>query len=371
MASIVKREGAERPWQVRYRDPEGAQRSRQFARKVDAQRFATTVEADMLRGSYVDPAAGKVTLRAFAAEWLERQTFEESTREATESRLNAHILPVLGDLEVRSIRPSTVQGWLRSRQAMCAPRYVRVMLANLSSILGAAVEDGLVTQNPCASASVRTPAVTKGRVVPWTHPRVEAVIDAHPPAYRAVPVVAAGCGLRQGEVFGLRVEDVDFLGRTLHVRQQVKIVRAKLVIAPPKGRKVREVPLPDVVAEALAERIRLYPPGQDGLIFTSREHKPLNRNYYNPKIWKPTLVAAGVEPTRANGMHALRHHYASLLLDAGVSIRALAEHLGHADPGFTLRTYTHLMPSSEDRTRRAIDAAFRSSCAPDVHQGAR
>ncbi len=245
------------------------------------------------------------------------------------------------------------------------------MLANLSSILAAAVEDGLIATNPCASSSVRSPAVTRDRIVPWTGLQVAAVIDAHPDRYHAVPVVAAGCGLRQGEVFGLRVEDVDFLGRTLHVRQQVKIVRSRLVIAPPKGRKVREVPLPDVVGKALAEQIRRFPPGEDGLIFTTRERKPINRNYFNPKVWKPALVAAGIEPTRANGMHALRHYYASVLLDAGESIRALAEHLGHADPGFTLRTYTHLMPSSEDRTRRAVDDAFRSSRAPDVHQGSR
>jgi integrase len=57
-------------------------------------------------------------------------------------------------------------------------------------------------------------------------------------------------------------------------------------------------------------------------------------------------------------MHALRHFYASTLLDAGESIKALANYLGHADPGFTLRTYTHLMPSSEERTRKAIDQAF-------------
>lgn len=57
-------------------------------------------------------------------------------------------------------------------------------------------------------------------------------------------------------------------------------------------------------------------------------------------------------------MHALRHFYASVLLDAGVSIKALAEHLGHSDPGFTLRVYTHLMPSSEGRSRRAIDGLF-------------
>ncbi|HUG84386.1 MAG TPA: site-specific integrase [Euzebya sp.] len=368
MASIVKRDGRAKPWQVRYRDPSGESRSRQFARQVDAKRFAATIEADMLRGAYVDPAAGKVTLRAFAEEWLARQTFEESTRESTESRLNAHILPGLGDLEVRSIRPSTIQAWLRGRQAACAPRYVRVMLANLSSILSAAVEDGLIARNPCASSSVRSPAHVRERVIPWTGRQVAAVIDAHPAPYQGLPVLAAGCGLRQGECFGLSVEDVDFLGRTLHVRQQVKIVRSQLVLAPPKGRKVREVPLPDVVAEALAERIRVYPPAEDGLIFTSREHKPINRNYYNPNIWKPALVTAGVEPTRVNGMHALRHYFASVLLDAGETVRALAEYLGHADPGFTLRTYTHLMPASEDRTRRAVDDAFRSSRAPDVHQ---
>ncbi|RAO34481.1 hypothetical protein PSN13_03348 [Micromonospora saelicesensis] len=57
-------------------------------------------------------------------------------------------------------------------------------------------------------------------------------------------------------------------------------------------------------------------------------------------------------------MHILRHTYASVLLDAGESIKALSTYLGHADPGFTLRTYTHLLPTSEDRTRRAIDTAF-------------
>jgi Phage integrase family len=62
--------------------------------------------------------------------------------------------------------------------------------------------------------------------------------------------------------------------------------------------------------------------------------------------------------TRANGMHALRHHYASVLLDAGARIKAVSEYLGHADAGFTLRTYPHLMPSSGERTRRAVDEAF-------------
>jgi integrase len=74
-------------------------------------------------------------------------------------------------------------------------------------------------------------------------------------------------------------------------------------------------------------------------------------------------------------MHALRHTYASVLLEGGVSIKALAEYLGHADPGFTLRTYTHLMPSSEDRTRTAVDRAFGTGepreTARDLYLGGR
>lgn len=64
-------------------------------------------------------------------------------------------------------------------------------------------------------------------------------------------------------------------------------------------------------------------------------------------------------------MHALRHFYASVLLDAGENIRALSQYLGHADPGFTLRTYTHLMPSSEGRTRKAVDSLYLASRKQD------
>ncbi|MET8048789.1 tyrosine-type recombinase/integrase [Streptosporangium sp. NPDC005286] len=72
-------------------------------------------------------------------------------------------------------------------------------------------------------------------------------------------------------------------------------------------------------------------------------------------VWKPTLIKADIPTTHENGFHMLRHHFASVLLERGVSIKAVADFLGHADPGFTLRTYTHLMPSSEDRMRQVIE----------------
>ena len=267
---------------------------------------------------------------------------------------------MLGQHELRDVRPSVVQAWLRGLQDQLAPTYVRAVFTNVSSVLAAAVDDGLIVRNPCRTGSVKPPKLTARRIEPWPVSQVTAVVDALPGRYRALAVVAAGCGLRQGEVFGLRGVDVDFLRRRLRVEQQIKIVRGRLQIDRPKGGKTRAVPLAEPVALALAEHLRRWPAEADELVFTSREHKPLNRNYFNSHLWRRALVSAGVEPGRGNGMHALRHFYASVLIDARESVKAVAEYLGHADPGFTLRVYAHLFPSSEDRARAAVAQAFAS-----------
>jgi integrase len=92
---------------------------------------------------------------------------------------------------------------------------------------------------------------------------------------------------------------------------------------------------------------------------------PMKYPHFNEYVWAPALRAAGVEPGRENGMHALRHWYASVLLDAGESIKAVSEYLGHASAAFTLATYTHLMPSSEQRTRSAVDRALGGPALSD------
>lgn len=95
------------------------------------------------------------------------------------------------------------------------------------------------------------------------------------------------------------------------------------------------------------------------LYLTTPAGMALSRSMFNAGVWKPAIRATGIPDDRHNGMHVLRHTYASVLLgDGGESIKALSAYLGHADPGFTLRTYTHLLPASEDRTRRAIDKAL-------------
>ena len=84
-------------------------------------------------------------------------------------------------------------------------------------------------------------------------------------------------------------------------------------------------------------------------------------------MWVPAFKRAGLTYVkRQDGMHAMRHFYASVLLARGASIKELAEYLGHEDPGFTLRTYTHLMPSSHQRARKAVDGVFKPRETPST-----
>jgi integrase len=108
------------------------------------------------------------------------------------------------------------------------------------------------------------------------------------------------------------------------------------------------------------------------LLFTAPGGAALHRSSFNAVAWQPALRGTGLPCSRENGMHALRHYFASACLYNGVDIRALASYLGHHDPGFTLRTYVHLMPLADDRMRQAVDAVFVSSDGPaTARQGVR
>ncbi|MFI2379255.1 tyrosine-type recombinase/integrase [Streptomyces sp. NPDC018964] len=380
-------------YRARYVGPDGSEKSKSFPdkQKRKAEQWLANIEADMSRGDYVDPGAGKITFEQYATEWMASQITDPLTRESVESRLRLHAIPYLGTRPLASFTPSHLRVWLRTLEDRgLSAGYRRGIFAHVSTVFTAAVEDRIIRANPCSARSVRAPRPEPRKVKPWPAERIMDVRSALPDRYQALVNVAAGCGLRQGEVFGLAVEDVDFLGGVVHVVRQVKLLRQhRPVFAPPKGGKERDVPLPTSVAFALAAHLKRHPatrvtlpwknldgpPMTASLIFTGPAGLPLDRNRFNDRVWRPALRDAGVETGRDNGMHALRHFYASVLLDAGESIKALSEYLGHHDPGFTLRTYTHLMPSSGSRTRAAVDRIF-SEAEPAVdgpetaHEGA-
>ena len=179
-----------------------------------------------------------------------------------------------------------------------------------------------------------------------------------PQRYRAMVTVQAGLGLRLGELLALRTEDVNFLGRTVRIEQQ--IASGSRVRSEPKTpRSRRTLPLPTVVAEVLAAHMQAFPAGVDGTLFTTREGRPLTHSFYGTATFQRAVAKAGLPPGTTS--HALRHAYASWLLAAGESVVAVAERLGHCNAQLVLTTYGHLLPDSEDRTRSAIDSAWNAA----------
>jgi integrase len=360
---------------ARWRDDNRQQRTKLFDTMRDARAWLVQVEGDLARGAYVDHKAGKIRLREHAERYLENQTTDPASQHQLRLRFRVHILPALGARELRSLKPSVVQAWVAGLDM--APSYARVIVANLSSCLQAAVDDGLIATNPCRSASVRAPSLERRRVIPWPAARIAGVRQALPDRYREIVTTGAGLGLRQGEIFGLAVEDVDFLRGVVHVRRQVKPLDNRLVFALPKRAKERSVPLPQSVALRLAAHLQAFPATEvelpwrvpDGkptgarLLFTRPTGKALDRKVFSRYQWAAALAKAGAPGGRENGCHALRHYFASVVLGGGASIRDLADWLGHEDPGFTLRTYVHLLPASETRMRDAIDQAFTDAPA--------
>jgi integrase len=363
------RHGTGKRFRVRWTLPGGVERSRSFpdGQKTRARQFKTTVEADLLKGQYTDPRAGKITLREYVTEeWLPNQQFKPTTRETVERRWRLRIEPVLGDKALSAITPTVVKAWLGRLDA--SPATVRVLLVLLSSILASAVDDERIVRNPVRAQSVRAPKLEKRKVVPWTAEQVAAVHDALPAQWRAMVDAGAGLGLRISEATALAVEDIDFLRHTVHVRRAVKRVRGRLVFGPPKGGRERDVALPGSVAVALAEHIRQFPPqavtlpweatskpAAVHLLFTTASGQAIEQNAWNATVWHRARKAATPTHGQDTGFHALRHYYASYLVSEGADIVTVSEMLGHHSAAFTLNTYAHLMPSATDRIRAIID----------------
>lgn len=375
-------------YKVRYRDPDGRELSKMYPdRQLSAAKaFLHDIESAKQQGTYLNPNSGKVAFQDYAEEWLKGQLFKPTNRANVPSRLKNQVYPFLGKFELGAITPTTIRNWIRwMMDRGSAPGYRLVCFVHVSAILSAAVDDKKIASNPCKARSVTKPQQSQHKVVPWSDTRLKAVWLALPPRVKIAIPLGAGGGLRQGEMFGLSVDDIDREAMVIHVVRQVQQVDSQLIFCLPKREKIRDVPLSDSVLKELDTYLALFPPtpvtlpweepaGQPttvNLIMTDDRGQAWWRQTFNSERWRPALKRAGViNATRADGTHALRHYYASALLDGGESIKALSEYLGHADPGFTLRTYTHLMPSSHERTRRVIDArlgrshGLEAACGP-------
>jgi integrase len=368
VASIDKRPDG--MWRARWRAyPGGPQKTKHFNRKVDAERWLDNIRGDLARGLYIDPDAGRQPFGDYAREWQAAHVHRASTADQVAAHLRNHVLPVFGDRELGSIRPSEIQAWVKGRSEVLAPATLEVVYRYLSTIFKAATTDRLIARSPCVG--IRLPQMHRARVVPLTTDDVRALEGAAPARYRATVILAAGTGLRQGEILGLTLDRIDFLRRQLTVDRQLTTVTGHSpYLGPPKTRaSVRTVPLPEVVLQALSAHLAAFPaadqlvdwngkPVSIQLFFTTARVRPVRRSSFG-EMWQNTVDQAGL--AKGTGFHELRHYYASLLIRHGESVKTVQARLGHASASETLDTYSHLWPDSDDRTRQAIDLVLGPS----------
>jgi integrase len=181
----------------------------------------------------------------------------------------------------------------------------------------------------------------------------------------AIYVVAIHCGLRQGELLGLRWDDVDLETGTLSVRRSLAWSNKKPIFNQPKSGKGRRIRLTRTAAEALqrhkaaqnAERLQLSGLWADNnLVFPGERGQPMRAWSLTGGSFKRLLRRAELpEKTR---FHDLRHTCATLLLVEGVHPKFVQELLGHATISITLDTYSHVLPGMGDQTATAMERAL-------------
>lgn len=358
-ANIAKRPNGR--WRARYRDDTGREHARHFERKVDAQAWLDEQTARIVRGEWADPRAGRELLSAYATRWQSIQVSSSGTARIVDNALRLHILPRLGGQKLANIRRSDVQAfvkWLETRVLRPATDSepartlsagsVRNIYEVFARVMDAAVEDRVIAISPCRRIAL--PKDHHDEVGVPTLEEIELVRCALGERWRAIPVVLAGSGLRVGELLGLRQSDVDFLRRSIRVeRQRLQSNQ----IAPLKSRASRRtVPVGQVVIETLAAHLASYPSTSDRL-FTDELGEPLTYRRWK-RLLRDAAEAVDVDVTS----HSFRHFAASALISGGASVKQVQTFLGHSSAVITLRTYAHLWPGDEDRTRNVLDAAL-------------
>jgi integrase len=354
MASIDKRPNGR--YLARWREyPNAPQTTRTFRRKVDAEQFLVDVQHRLLTGSYTPPSAGQVTVADFAEEWRARReaTWAASTRDRYERELRLYILPGLGRWPLAALRRSHVEEWAAALPL--SPASAATVHQTLMSLLAVAVADERIHRNPASRA--RLPKVEAAPFVPMTDDEVRRLAHATAEHVRAAVVLAAGTGLRQGEVFGLTADRVDFMRRALRVDRQLWTPRAGApVLAPLKTKNsYRTVALSSLVIDTLAAHLAAWGTGEHDVVFHI-EGRPVSRamgGVYLRRAGKATGVTGRT-------WHDLRHYHASTLLSRGVSPALVAERLGH-DVKTLLATYTHVIRRDEERVRTIVDEALGGS----------
>jgi integrase len=363
MSSIERRvRNGKRVYRVHFRDPDGKQRSKTFDRLIPAERFKTSVDAAKNQGTYIDPGRGKTTVADMAGQYLAgKVNLKASTRARVANIVEVHIAPRWGRVPVAGVEYGAVQAWIADLVAAgLSPASVRKVFGVLSGVLELAVRDKRIASNP--AKHVDLPRVVKCGRRYLSAAQVADLADAAGPG-RLVVLTLAYCGLRWGELAGLRVKRVDLMRHRITVAEcVVEVDGGRITQTTPKSHESRSVPVPRFLVDELV--VHLAGKAPDDLVFTTMTGTVL-RNRNARRAWFDAAASAiGVSSLTP---HELRHTAASLAVSAGANVLAVQRMLGHASAAMTLDVYADLFDDDLDAVAERLDGlARRAAIAPPL-----
>ncbi|WP_165068244.1 tyrosine-type recombinase/integrase [Marisediminicola senii] len=348
-----------------YRRPDHLQtQKRGFTTKRDAELFLARIELDKNRGAYVDPSKSRV----LTADWLDswtasRSDWRPTSRERARGIIATHIKPSLGQYPLGALDHKTVQEWAGSLSKTQSPASVRKIVNVLSGSLQMAVNDGRLPANPAHKLNL--PKSIKAARRYLTHRQVldlAKAVDAEGDGrfvgelngYGLLVRVLAYCGLRWGELSGLRVMDIDFNRGRLEVQHTVIELDGVQLESQPKNYEARSIPVPASVLAELKVHIAAKEPGEP--VFGGARTGGWLRGRTFRRGWFDAAAAkVGVDGLTP---HELRHTAASLAISAGANVKAVQRMLGHASAAITLDVYSDLFDTDLDAVSVALDQAI-------------
>jgi integrase len=267
---------------------------------------------------------------------------------------------------LKNLTPAHVQSLYRDKlDSGLAPATVQKVHAVLHKALDQATSWSLVPRNP--TNAVKAPRPASEEIRPLNREQAKALLQiAHTERFEALYMLALTTGLRQGELLGLKWEDVNLETGLIHVRRTLTRNRGRLLLGEPKTKRSRRtVRLTEAAVEALKRHLaqqmeqieRLGDLYEDhGLVFATQRGTLVNPTNLRKRSFAPLLAKAKLPMIR---FHDLRYTCATLLLSRNVNPKIVSEMLGHSSIAITLDTYSHVLPNMQDGAVRALEDALR------------
>jgi integrase len=269
----------------------------------------------------------------------------------------------IGHLRVQGITFSQLADLLDQLAAGgTKPNILLQVHAVLRKAFGFAIEREVIAKDP--TTKLKRPKVTPKQIDPFT---IEEVLAIRAAAVKERMGFAMETlfltGLRQGELFGLKWQDVDWQARRLKVVRQALWLDDGMKIVPVKSKSSnRTLPISDDLYGVLNARSRKAREegfdGEDDFVFPTQTGAPFNATTFREKAWSRTLGNAGV---RYRGGHHARHSFATFMLQAGVPVQVVSALLGHSSPTITLKTYAHVLPRADHAAMASLETLIGCS----------